>query len=65
MPINSRASQIKTEVLSNKKIGAYFHMIFGVGDFEELLQSIAQMKKVVKEELLNSLLRHMVPGVGG
>jgi len=32
MPINSRASQIKAEVLSNKKIGAYFHMIFGVGE---------------------------------
>jgi len=32
MAINIKATPIQAEVLSNKKIGAYFHMIFGVGE---------------------------------
>ena len=30
--INPRAQQRDVEVLSNKKIGAYHHMVFAVGD---------------------------------
>ena len=30
--INRNAQQIQTEVLSNKKIGPYHHMVFAVGD---------------------------------
>ena len=34
--MNPRASQISAELLSNKKVGAYHHMIFSVGDIASL-----------------------------
>ena len=30
--INKNAAQIKSEVLSNKKVGPYHHMVFAVGE---------------------------------
>lgn len=32
MKINRRAQQRTVEIVSNKKVGAYHHMIFAVGD---------------------------------
>ncbi|HEY9276309.1 MAG TPA: hypothetical protein VIO63_04060, partial [Candidatus Nanopelagicaceae bacterium] len=35
MNINPRARQIQSEIISNKKIGAYNHMVFVVGDIAQ------------------------------
>ena len=32
MGINSNAKQVIAEIVSNKKVGAYHHMVFAVGD---------------------------------
>ena len=32
MGINSNAKQVMAEIISNKKVGAYHHMVFAVGD---------------------------------
>ena len=30
--INTRAAQINAELISNKRVGSYHHMVFSVGD---------------------------------
>ena len=35
MKINKNAKQIKSEIISNKKVGPYHHMVFAVGDIAQ------------------------------